>query len=410
MHTHTPKHNLEQHNFVHLVWDVAWFGIAWVTVSRFLQVYAIRVGASPIELGWITAGPQLGMLIASLFSVWWRERHPDSMKAIFYPTLLFRFSFLLLAFTPLFPQMWQPLWLIISVTLPAIPQGVSSIIFFPLLKEATPDHRMTDLFGRRTLVVNLTLGLGTLGFGLWLERIPYPYNYALMFAFAFAAALMSQWHLNKVQPLDPEAAKPNPNQHKAKPLQNPRFRRLLMINGLSYVAFFSVFPVIVLRLVDDLGASEGFMAVFSVIELAAGAALAVFIPRLVRKFGNQYMAGFALLGTVVAVLIIALTDTLPITLLAALFTGAGWSTAEIGMLNHLAEVMPTRDAARYTRVHSQTIWTAIFIAPFIGTYLVSFGVSITAVLFLGAGLRIIAALIALDTLSVARPKRRARVW
>ena len=46
-------------NFHHLVMDVAWFGLALAASSRFAQFYAIRLGATPIELGWLAALPSL---------------------------------------------------------------------------------------------------------------------------------------------------------------------------------------------------------------------------------------------------------------------------------------------------------------------------------------------------------------
>lgn len=390
--------NLEDHNFYHLVWDVAWFGVAWVTINRFLSVYALRVGATPTELSWITAGPVLGMALGSLLVIWWRDRFPDSVKAIGIPTFLFRFTFLLLAFTPLFPERWQPLWIIAAVTIPSLPQGLSNIIFYGVLKEATPDSRMTPLLGQRTLVVNVALGASALMFGIWLERAPYPYNYALMFSFAFVAALVSQWHLSRVRPLDPEAVKPEPATIKrdVKPLQDWRFRQVLWVSALSYIAFFSVFPVIAIRLVDELNAGEGFMAVFSVVELAGGAFMALFITRIVKSVGNRFMIGAAMIVTAVAALVMALVPSLPLTLIGAILTGAGWSTAEIGIVGYFTQNSPTRDSARYTRIYSQAVWAAIFVAPFMGTFLVEAEIPLATVILLGAGLRFLAGFLAMQ--------------
>ena len=40
-------HNTERANFHHLVMEVAWFGLALATTSRFLSVFAIRLGRDP---------------------------------------------------------------------------------------------------------------------------------------------------------------------------------------------------------------------------------------------------------------------------------------------------------------------------------------------------------------------------
>lgn len=399
--------SIEDRNFAHLVWDIVWFGVAWVTVTRFLSVYAIRVGATPTELGWLTAGPPLGMALASLVSVWWRARFPDSVRAILLPSLLFRFSFLLLAFTPLFPEAYQPLWLIVAVTLPSLPQGVSNIVFLGLLKETTPAARMTPLLGRRTLGVNVALGAGALAFGLLLEGMAYPWNYVAMFGFAFVAAMASQWHLTHLRPLPevdpvPVAAKAVP----ANPMREARFRALIVVSVVSYVAFFSVAPVMALRLVQELGAGEGFMAMFSVVELTAAAVVAAFITRIVARIGNRAMVGVAMLVTVGGALVAGVAPTLTVALLAAAFTGAGWSTAEIGLVGYFTENIPTQDAARYSRAYSQAVWLAIFVAPFLGSSLAELGVPLGVVLVLGAVLRLVAGVIALDLV----PARRRVRW
>jgi MFS family permease len=402
------RNPLEDRNIVHLIWDIAWFGVAWVTITRFLSVYAIRVGATPTEISWLTAGPPIGMLLASIFSVWWRERYPDSIQAIFWPTLLFRFSFLMLAFTPLFPGEFQPLWLIISVTLPSLPQGISNILFVGVLKEATSDARMTPLLGRRTLVVNLTLGGAALAFGIWLEHIPYPYNYALMFAFAFVAALLSQWHLGHVQPIYVVPPRQSRSSH-ASPFRDVRFRVVMIHSAISYIAFFSVVPAIALRLVNELGANEGYMALYSVAELSAGAIVAVFVARIVQRFGNQMMVGFAMIATGFSVLVLAYAPTLSVALIAAALTGAGWSTSEIGLISSFTQNTTVENTARYTRTYSQIVWLSLFIAPFIGSTLAEFNIPLTQILILGAILRLGAAAYMLNIIpAISRSRHIAR--
>ncbi len=109
--------------------DIAWFGLAAAATSRFLSVYAIRLGATPADLGWISSLPALILLGSASASAWWRRRYGDAVRAMFWPGLLMRFLFLLPALAPFLPVRWQPLWLILSVAIPAIPQGVANVAF-----------------------------------------------------------------------------------------------------------------------------------------------------------------------------------------------------------------------------------------------------------------------------------------
>src|SRR5690606_35776718 len=101
-------------------------GLAMAATSRFLSVYAIRLGATPIDLGWISALPSLILLFSASLGAWWTQRYGNPVRSLFWPGLTMRFLFLLPVFAPLLPLQWQPLWLIFSVSAPAIGQGVAS--------------------------------------------------------------------------------------------------------------------------------------------------------------------------------------------------------------------------------------------------------------------------------------------
>ena len=106
----------QQRNFQHLVLEVTWFGLALASTSRFLSVFAIRLGATPAQLGWLTALPFAVLLLSTTLSTRWRRHFSDSIHAIYLPSLAFRFVFLFPALTPLFPSQWQTPWLIFSAT------------------------------------------------------------------------------------------------------------------------------------------------------------------------------------------------------------------------------------------------------------------------------------------------------
>ncbi len=245
-----------------LVLDIAWFGLAFPATASFLAVYAIRLDAPPVLLGWLTALPAIVGLITSGLAGWWRGRYPDTVGAMFWPALGFRLAFLLPAFAPFFPAAWRPAWLLVAVGLPAIPQGVASVLFLVLLRESTESHRLAALMGRRSLVFNVTVAISTLAFGLWLEAAPFPLNYQVMFVASFALALMSLQNALKVRPLV-AASLPATGQPPLQPWRSPVFRRVAWITVVTHVALFALAPVIPLRLVDEMGASDGFMSLFA---------------------------------------------------------------------------------------------------------------------------------------------------
>lgn len=385
-------HNTERANFHHLVMEVAWFGLALAATSRFLSVFAIRLGATPVELGWITSLPFIVLLGSTALTTRWRSHFSDSIKALFWPSLGFRFVFLFPALTPLFPAHLQPAWLIISAALVALPQGISSTIFVSMLREAVPEERLTALISKRTVGMNIALGIAALGFGFWLELAPFPMNYQVMFLAAFVLALVGQLQLLRVR------VKPAPitRQHAptdAVPLKSPAFQKTVFIGVVIHIGFFAILPITPLHLVDSLGATESFMALFGLAEISAAAAVSLLVNRIVEKIGHQKMVGLAMMGTAVAAFILATAQNLPVTLMAAAFSGASWTAATIGLFGIFTDSthdVPNADMTRYTTVYHQMLFVAAFIGPMIGSNLANAGFPLAMVMMLGVCLRLLA--------------------
>ncbi len=404
--TSPAEADLSRANFRYLVLDIAWFGLAMPATARFLSVYAIRLDASPALLGWLAALPALIALVTSSWAAWWRGRHATITQSMWWPGLLFRMTFLLPAFTPLFPAHMQPWWLVVAVALPAVANGISSVLFLVLMRQAVVPSRLTLLLSRRSLVFNAAVGVSTLAFGLWLELVPFPGNYQVMFIAAFALSLGSFVCVQRLQPLAP-ADIPPADRVPVRPWQSPIFRRTAFVTVLVHVAFFSILPIIPLRLVDELGADEGFMSVFSVVELAAAALIATITYRIVRRIGALITVAIGMAVTAVAAAILVVAPSLPITLIGAALSGAAWTMAAISLFGYFSENAPAENLTRFMTVFNQVVLLAIFVGPLLGSQLANTSLPLTTVLALGAGLRLVAGgLVALDcTGCLARARR-----
>ncbi len=382
---------VERANFNHLVMETTWFGIAAVTTSQFLSIYAIRLGATPLQLGWLASMPSLVLLASTWLATWWRSRSVDSVQAILLPSLARRLAFLLLALTPLLPSEWQVVWLIFSVSLPAIPQSVAAIINPVLWREAVGDHRLTQLLSRRSMGMNTAIGVSGLAFGFWLEQMPFPINYQIMFAVAFVLTLTSLWHLKQVQTvsLEPAQATTQPVAHH--PWRSSDFRRVFMVTAIAYIAFHAMKPVIPLRLVSELGAGEGFMALYGTVRLMVSIAIAMFTSHIVERIGNRTMITLAMMILMVELFILALAPNLNIALITATLAGAGRTMTSIGLLGFLAENTPAD--TRYTTTFRQTTYLAAAIGPLIGSTLADMGISLLIVLLIGAAIQFLAGIL-----------------
>jgi MFS family permease len=385
-HAHSKLPEEDSSNFYHLVMDIAWFGMALPATVRFLSVYAIRLGANPSELSWIVSLPALVLLFSAGLGNRWITRYADPIRAIFWPSLGFRFIFLLPVLTPFLPREWQPLWLILSVTIPALPQGISSVVFLVMMRQAVHHEHLTSLLSRRSLALNVTVAISGLAFGFWLEQAPFPVNYQAMFLLAFALALVSQLHLTRIH-IQPVTVIPPEAQVKSQPWRSPQFRYVALIAAITHLAFFAIFPLIPLHLVKNLGASEGFMALFALAELAAGALISTFAPRVVQRLGNRRMVAVSMVGTGLAALIVASAPDLSFTLIAGAISGASWTLVGMGIFGCFTESTPAEEMGPYTVSYHQVIFAMMFVGPLVGSLLVITGVQLPLVLLIGAAAR-----------------------
>ena len=261
-----------------------------------------------------------------------------------------------------------------------------------MLREAVPEERLTALISKRTIVMNIGLGIAVLGFGFWLESAPFPMNYQVMFLAAFALALISHLQLLRVK-IKPAPITRHHTPTDATPLKSPRFQKVLFIGVVIHVSFFAILPITPLHLVDSLGANEGFMALFGLAEIGAAAGISLFTSRIVAKIGYQKMVGLSMIGTAVAALIMATAQNLPITMIAATFSGASWTAATIGLFGLFTESthdVPNADMTRYATIYHQLLFIAAFIGPLIGSNLASAGFPLAMVMLLGVILRLLA--------------------
>lgn len=390
----------EQANFRALVADITWFGLAFAATSRFLQVYAIRLGASAVELGLMSALPALIWIGSAMLSSWWARRYPNTIQALRLPSLGVRLVFFLPMLAPLFPANLQVAWLVFTVTVTAVPQGISNVLFMDTMRKAMPNPtRLTALLARRLLFFNITVAATTLVYGLWLDAGPFPINYVLMFAVAFAAAYMSYRAVMQIR-LPNQTRTSEQSRLKVRPFTSKSFRQVALVAFIMHIAFTSINAIIPLRLVQELNVSEGYMALYGMAELSAAALISLIAARAARRLGSQGLIIIGMVGTALAALLIATSSSLPIILISAALSGASWTLAAgIGLFRYFSDTSPSDEGSvEYATTYNQAIGVAMFAGPMLGSILIIGGFSLVNVLMIGALLRLLPVLVADMTL------------
>ena len=160
------------------------------------------------------------------------------------------------------------------------------------------------------------------------------------------------------------------------------------------MAFYAIGPVIPLYLVRTLGAEEGFVALYSLMELIGGVTLCLLANRLIRRHGQRRMIALGMAGTGLAALALAAIPAMAVALVAALVSGGAWALTDISQFSLFSANTSPENRASYTRAYYQILAVASFVGPLIGSSLANAGISLLVVLLLGAGLRFAAGLLA----------------
>ncbi|MEO8393381.1 MAG: MFS transporter, partial [Chloroflexota bacterium] len=275
----------------------------------------------------------------------------------------------------------------------ALFQGISAVPFTVSMVDSIYPKRLMRLTSHRSLALNVTIAIGALILGFWLKNAPFPLNYQIMFLLAFGVSLVSLYHCISVRPIVPAPAaqpveKSRPKPVSVSPWRAPGFRQVATVSVICQLAFTLIIPIVPLFLVKRLGADEGFMALFALVELAAGAVGSVLAPRLAQRMDLRRMIAVTVAATAFNALIIALAPNLFIALFAAIFSGICWTAgAGIGLFQFFVENTPDGQMAAYTAAYSQVNGLASFIGQMAGSLLVTGGVNLFVVLILGAVLR-----------------------
>ena len=78
-------------NFRYLYWDIAWFGIISGTTLSFISIYAARLGAAALQIGFLNAGPALVGLFFTLPVGRWLQHRPV-VGAVFWSSVCARIA------------------------------------------------------------------------------------------------------------------------------------------------------------------------------------------------------------------------------------------------------------------------------------------------------------------------------
>jgi len=402
-----PKEH--RRNFIHLYFDIGWYGILAGSSVNFLNIYATRLGANGFEIGLLTAMSALVSLTLAIPAGHWIEGRPIG-KAVFWSSVIYRIGFLL--WIPL-PWLFGPsaqIWaLIVLALLMAIPLTPLSVGFNALFASAVPNEYRAHVVGIRNIVLSITYMISSIGSGYLLGRLAFPIGYQVVFGIGFLGAAMSSLHLYLIRPV----VEPNVNALHAKPGPAPRpagtnkrssffsairadiwqtpFRVVLfalLLFHLTQNLPLPIFPLIqvnVLHLTDNqIGIGS---AIFYFILLIGSTQL----RSMVQRIGNQKVTAIGIVGMALYPIGLALSSTALHFYITSAIGGLASALATGAYANYLLEHIPADDRPAHLAWYNMVLNLCVLVGSLAGP-LIANVIGLTTALFIFAAARILAGL------------------
>ena len=367
-------------NARHLYLDIGWQGLIAATIVTFLSVFAVRLGASTLEVSLLTALPALATVIVSIPAASYIERHRDPHRITNVSRLVARSCFLLVALVPF--ALGGPLAYLAPAAIIAI-WGVSAAAsaftvpaWTTVYCDAVPPARRASLNAGRwalyAVITALTVGF----FGHALDTIPFPTNYLAVFGVAFVAGLLSTWHFSRLRVNSthrPRSSRANALADALTLLRGSEGQRSFLryqIGATVYrlglnmpLALFALFWV------NDLQASD------TLIGLRTTAGYAVLVVgylafgRIATRYGHRpvlLVSSLALAAYPVATALVVSPEWL---IPAAAIWGLGAAGIDIGFFEGLLRSCPPDRRAGSAAVDAALANLTIFVGPLLGAAL-----------------------------------------
>jgi MFS family permease len=371
--------------------------------TTYINVYAIRLGASNQLLGLRTSIPSLLVVLLRIPAAHLMERTSDRKTLIVRALAVGRFVYLLifllpwLGALPLLRQIPDATLFVGMVILISVPSVLSAAGWDSFFADVVPSGRRARVVGMRSTMTHVMMLTVVPLMGYFLDWVPFPLNYQIIFLLAFIGAMVSTWHVKRIQVDAPttkaEASKPlNVQEARRIVRDSPEFGALLLGTFIYQWAVSLASPLFNVYFVEHLGASESWIGWRTTLASIASIVAYRFWPRRVEQLGERRVLTLAAPMMALFPLLTGLSQSLTPNLLIILIPRLFGSAVMLSRYGILLRVCPDDRRPTYIAIYAILANIAAFIAPMVGVNLVDW-IGIRGVFFVSAGFRLTAALL-----------------
>ncbi|MFN8515728.1 MAG: MFS transporter [Thermomicrobiales bacterium] len=380
--TALTRQQLTRRNIRLLFFDMSWQGLITAGIGTFISVFLVRLGASPLMLGLLTALPALVTIVLSVPLMPLIERRNDLVRVVTITRIGSRGCFLFIALVP-FVLTGDRVALIAPVVvafwgLSAVFSSATTPAFTAVLAEVVPPRERPRVNGGRWAAYSLVTAVCVAAMGWMLDLLSFPGNFQLVFGISVLAGFVSLAAFDRIRM--PERAANAPRMRQGNPL---RYFKELGVSSLKEPAF-SAFLVttFVYRLglslpialyplywVNEVGASNAWIGYTTTASYGTLVVAYFLWGRYAPRIGSRRVLLIASFGLSFYPLLTPLVRE-PIWLIPVAFiNGAFAAGIDISFFEGLLEASPPEHRASFAAVNASVANLAIFVGPILGTTL-----------------------------------------
>ena len=394
-------------NIALLYAEVALIGILNGTIGVYLGVFAIRLGASNNLIGLLSSLPALINVLlmypaSQIVNSWTNKIEINKWSFLFT-----RILYLPLALVPYFPN--PPIFILIVVTLLAIPASVANIALNVMFIELVPSSLRATVVSNRLMLIMFIQTFFTIVVGYFLDRILFPVNFQIVMFVGFLSSMISLYLMTLLKPPKKSALS-----NKRYPIElssmwtqfkdiyilfkrDPHYMKYQLATFIYYLGLYVPMPLFSIRMVKELRFSN---FVVGLTNTSGSLATAISYPywgRKGKKLGVKRALFWSNIGISFYPLIFSLlrdsSQIVPFSAVGGFFS-AGFSAF---MYMALLLFLSQDKKAEYLAVNGIITSISLTLGPILGTQL-SRVIGTTPVFFIGTLIRLIGTYLLLRTI------------
>ncbi|HWI64690.1 MAG TPA: MFS transporter [Symbiobacteriaceae bacterium] len=363
-----------ERNARYSVINAALGAVAMNLANALVGIYAVKMGASNMQLGYLSSWPQMASVISVLVIAGAVARSASKQRLVAVIYLLGRLATLLLAAVPWFPETVRVWALIISWVLVTFPTAAAGNALQSFLADVFPGAERARAFAARNSW-GTAAGTATILISGWLIDLvfPYPLGYQIMFVGSFLVALFETYYFLKLREPVGEGKQPAKAQGGGlRPyldaLRHKPFLAFVLVSIPFHFTWQMAWPMFTRFQVTDLGASNTWLSYISVAQSLSMIAVYPWWARMAERYGNKKMLAVACLNLTTAPVLTALFANIKLQVILNLWTGIGVAGVSLLVLNSLLEVVPAESRTVSLAVHSSLVSVSASLAPLVGAF------------------------------------------